>query len=101
MRIPYIVMTCIVALSLGSSHAQDFGSSRTQNLSRPELQPEMTLPEFAKQNKEFYAAVGQRGTGYRQYKRWENFVQARSYPSGEIDNITAKTWAEHFRAEGS
>jgi len=36
-----------------------------------------------------------RGTGYKQFKRWEEFVETRYSPSGEMFNIAAKTLMEY------
>lgn len=36
-----------------------------------------------------------RGSGYKQYKRWEQFVEPRLSPSGELINIAAKNTEEY------
>jgi len=36
-----------------------------------------------------------RGSGYKQYKRWEHFVEPRYSPSGKIFNIAAKNMIEY------
>lgn len=47
-------------------------------------------------NEYFSRVPPQRGSGYNQYKRWEWFVEPRTYPSGELINTTALTWIEHY-----
>lgn len=37
-----------------------------------------------------------RGTGYKQFKRWESFVEPRIGPSGQLFNIAAKTLEEYI-----
>ena len=37
-----------------------------------------------------------RGSGYKQFKRWEWFVEPRLGPSGQIFNIAAKTFSEYY-----
>lgn len=40
--------------------------------------------------------ITEKGKGYKQFKRWENFVERRCYPSGELSqlNLTAKNYQE-------
>lgn len=53
-----------------------------------------------KELNDYYAehATGQ-GSGYKQYKRWEDYMAPRVYPSGKIMNIEAKVWEEYFAYE--
>ncbi len=60
------------------------------------------LQNLAKQQEEYFATNGtERGSGYRQYKRWEQWVMPRAYPSGELFNDTALTWLNYYRMERS
>lgn len=40
--------------------------------------------------------ITEKGKGYKQFKRWENFVERRCYPSGDLAqlNLTAKNYQE-------
>lgn len=40
--------------------------------------------------------ITEKGKGYKQFKRWENFVERRCYPSGDLSqlNLTAKNYQE-------
>lgn len=40
--------------------------------------------------------ITEKGKGYKQFKRWENFVERRCYPSGDLTqlNLTAKNYQE-------
>ena len=38
-----------------------------------------------------------KGTGYKQFKRWEYMMEPRLYPSGEIANTDLRTWNTYHR----
>lgn len=42
-----------------------------------------------------------RGSGYKQFKRWEAFMEPRVYPSGELINPTKIALDEHLRYQGA
>jgi len=46
-------------------------------------------------NNYFQAKNKGRGTGYKQFKRWEHFTEPRFSPSGKMFNIAAKTTMEY------
>lgn len=65
----------------------------------PERHPGETAPVIARRYNEYFARVGEaRGSGFRQFMRWQQLVAPRSYPSGNLVNFTALTWANHFSA---
>ena len=73
----------------------------TQGLARWP-QPHEKLPDTVRRNQEDFGRTGTgRGSGYKQYMRWEETVAPRSYPSGELVNITALAWINHHRAARS
>jgi hypothetical protein len=43
----------------------------------------------------------QKGKGYKAFKRWENFVERRVYPSGDLSllNLTAKNYEEFLKTQ--
>jgi photosystem II stability/assembly factor-like uncharacterized protein len=65
----------------------------------PALEPGDKFPAIAERRNEYYARRGTgRGSGYRQYMRWQEFAAPRTGPSGDLVNLTALTWVNHFRA---
>jgi len=47
--------------------------------------------------------ITEKGKGYKQFKRWENFVERRVAPSGDLSqlNLTAKNYEEFLQNNGS
>ena len=41
-----------------------------------------------------------RGSGYKQFKRWEYLMEPRVYPSGKLVNPTKRAWDEDHRYRG-
>ncbi len=64
--------------------------------------PDENVDAFIQKQKQHFARVGTaKGSGYKQFKRWEQFVAPRVYPSGEPINIAALTWLNHYNASRS
>ncbi len=60
-----------------------------------------TLQDIAKSQEQYFAERGTNRTGFRQYKRWEQWVMPRAYPSGELVNDTSLTWHNFFKLQRS
>src|SRR5215475_14057924 len=68
----------------------------------PEVSEGAPLTEYARQHQAFFSTVGTgKGTGYRLYKRREEFIKPRNFPSGDPINFTALSFAHHYRATRS
>ena len=69
---------------------------------RPLRGPADKLPDMVRAHEAFYSRTGMgRGSGFRQFKRWQHLFAPRSYPSGNLVNITALAWVNHFHAARS
>jgi photosystem II stability/assembly factor-like uncharacterized protein len=65
-------------------------------------EPGDSLQDLAKEQAEYFAQTGnERGSGFRQYMRWETWAMPRLYPSGEFINDTSLSWVSQYRMERS
>ena len=68
----------------------------------PQLPPSAKLTDHINAREEYYSRIGNvKGTGFRPYTRQLEFVKPRSYPSGDMVNLTALTWLHHFQSARS
>ena len=68
----------------------------------PSPQQGDTMPEIVRRHRDYFATIGTaRGSGFKQYMRWEERAAPRSYPSGDLLNTTALTWLHHHQAARS
>ena len=68
----------------------------------PQLPPSAKLTDHINAREEYYSRIGKvKGTGFRPYTRQLEFVKPRSYPSGDMVNLTALTWLHHFQTARS
>jgi photosystem II stability/assembly factor-like uncharacterized protein len=73
-----------------------------QEILRPDLPESAPLPEYSQQYQAYFSKIGTgKGTGYRQYKRREEFIKPRNFPSGDPVNFAALTWLHHYRTARS
>src|SRR3954468_24696602 len=80
------IMLCLLASGLAAQE--------TLLQEPPDVPEGVPLTEYARQHQAFFSKVGTgKGTGYRQYKRREEFIKPRNYPSGEPINFTALSFA--------
>jgi len=64
----------------------------------PLVERDDKLTDIVQRNEAYYTQVGKtRGTGFRQYKRWQEFASPRAYPAGDLVNFTALAWVNHYR----
>jgi photosystem II stability/assembly factor-like uncharacterized protein len=97
MRIDAARIAIMLCLMAGGIAAQEALSPEP-----PEVPMSAPLTEYARQHQAFFAKVGTgKGTGYRQYKRREEFIKPRNFPSGDPINFTALSFAHHYRATRS
>src|ERR1044071_8000408 len=69
------------------------------------FQPDANLYDIQKTAEEYFKTIDltQKGTGYKPYKRWENFARPRVYPSGNLSqlSLTAKNYSEFLENNSS
>jgi photosystem II stability/assembly factor-like uncharacterized protein len=76
-------------------------SSATAQLSLLET-TRQPLQDVTKEQAQYFAERGTgRGSGYRQYTRWQQWVMPRAYPSGQLLNDTALTWFNFYTMQRS
>jgi photosystem II stability/assembly factor-like uncharacterized protein len=64
----------------------------------PVVERGQKLDDITQRFDEYFASIGYgRGTGFRQYMRWQDFAASRSTPSGELLNTTAMTLLNQHR----
>lgn len=84
-----LLFSCILALPLSMVQAQKW----VDMLNDP---TGYNFYEIQKEANQYFEENGtERGSGYKQYKRWEEYMEPRVFPDGELRNPNAKTWKEY------
>lgn len=85
-----------VLFSVGIGHAQEW-VDLLQN-------PNSNFYQIQQSFNQYWTGkdITEKGKGYKQFKRWEHFVERRVYPSGDLSqlNLTAKNFQEFLNENG-